>query len=160
VIDERSDGAKRFIQQDAYARVVPLAIARRLMYTQCMSRHSGFRSRVVGATLLLSMFCLVLLGSGFGCAWASSASSTSMAAMRIAGVQHNASQPDDRAPSGCQFPWAPGGCQSMAPCAPVALQSVTFALAASGSIPEGAPPFVVIAPRSLTRAPELPPPRA
>ena len=160
MIDERSGGARRFILQDAYLHVVPLAIARRLMYTQCMNRHSGFRSRVVGAILLLSMFCLVLLGSGFGCAWASSASSASMAAMGTAGMQHNSPRPGDRAPSGCQFPWAPDGCQTMAPCAPAALQSVTFALAASGSVPEAAPPFVVIAPRSLTRAPELPPPRA
>jgi hypothetical protein len=48
----------------------------------------------------------------------------------------------------------------MAPCAPAALESVTFTLAASATTPEAAPPFVVIAPRSLTRAPELPPPRA
>jgi len=159
-MDERSDRANEFIPEDDSARVVPLAIVLRHSYTQHMSRHSGFRSRVVGATLLLSMCVLVLLGSGFGCAWASSASSTSMAAMGMAGMPQNASQPDDRAPSGCQFPWAPNGCQTMAPCAPAALLSVTFALPASGSIPEAAPPFVVIAPRSLTRAPELPPPRA
>jgi hypothetical protein len=160
VIDERRASARRFILQDVYARVVPLAIARRLMYTQHMSRHSGFRSREFGAILLLSMCCLILLGSGFGCAWASSVSSTSMAAMGMAGMPQNASQPGDRAPSGCQFPWAPNGCQTMVPCAPAALLSVTFALPASSSTSEAAPPFVVIAPRSLARAPELPPPRA
>lgn len=160
VMAERRGSANDSIPQDAPARLVPLAIAHGFMYTQRMSRHSGFRSRLVGATLLLSMCYLVLLGSGFGCTWASSTSSASMAAMEIAGTPQSASHPHDRAPSGCQLPWAPNGCQTMAPCAPAALESVRFTLAASAATPEAAPPFVVIAPRSLTRAPELPPPRA
>jgi len=160
VIDERRGGANDSIPQDAPARIVTLAIAHSFMYTQRMSRHSGFRSRVGGVTLLLSMCYLVLLGSGFGCTWASSTSSASMSAMGMAGTPQRTSHPHDRAPSGCQLPWAPNGCQTMAPCAPAALESVTFTLAASAATPEAAPPFVVIAPRSLTRAPELPPPRA
>lgn len=146
--------------QDAPAQSISLAIALVRMYTACMSRHSGLRSRVFGATLLLSMCYLILVGSGFGCAWSSSATSTSMAAMGMDGITQGPSGHHDRAPTGCQFPWAPDGCQTMAPCAPVALESASIALAPIAVAPEAAPPLLVIAPRSLTRAPELPPPRA
>jgi hypothetical protein len=130
------------------------------MYTQAMSRHSAFRARAVAATLLLSLCNMVFVGSGFGCARPSSTSSMSMAEMSMAGTVTGSEQHHDRQRGGCQPPWAPGGCRTMAPCAPVALKSGALTLVANAATPEATPVFTVIAPRSISRAPELPPPRA
>lgn len=60
----------------------------------------------------------------------------------------------------CEFPWAPGGCQSMVPCAPATL-GVTSAVDAQLPSPNGSMiRFEVTTPPSLSRPPELPPPRA
>ncbi len=64
----------------------------------------------------------------------------------------------DHAP--CKFPWAPDGCQSMTPCAPLALTSYTQSLRAPDDVPSTVAPLVVLTPPSQVRPPELPPPRA
>ena len=76
----------------------------------------------------------------------------------VAGNSPGRAPAHDHAP--CKLPWAPDGCSSMTPCAPVALASPTDPL---GS-PEIILPFIgrlaVLTPPSQVRAPELPPPRA
>ncbi len=60
----------------------------------------------------------------------------------------------------CDFPWAPEGCQSMAPCAPIALASITEPLRTPDAMPSSVAPAGVLTPPSIKLPPELPPPRA
>jgi hypothetical protein len=64
----------------------------------------------------------------------------------------------DHAP--CTFPWAPDGCQSMAPCAPTALTSHAEALRVLHAVPSPVASLDVRTPASIKSPPELPPPRA
>ena len=112
---------------------------------------------------------LVLVGSGYACArpmqMATGANAADMSAMAgkdmtnmpAAARPANAPPPDD-AP--CRLPWAPAGCQSMTPCAPivVASPSVTVLL----TPPAGASrlALVVVVPTARSIPPEPPPPKA
>jgi hypothetical protein len=121
--------------------------------------------RPIGILLTLVLLQLVLVESGYAChsAPGRDENATAMANMSMpASADHAAASPsqhnDQQSP--CRFPWAPNGCQTMAPCSPAALsvaRTPTLALASTFAV---LPPFAPLAPHSLSRAPELPPPRA
>src|SRR5436190_3672767 len=67
------------------------------------------------------------------------------------------SAPPQNAP--CRFPWAPDGCVSMAPCAPVAVASHALVLDAPNVTPLDASAMTVLTPPSELPAPDVPPPR-
>ena len=123
--------------------------------------------RLAGTLLILVLFQLVLVESGYACVMpATGSGGAEMAGMRMAGMDMSGgagpSSPaqSGREPAPCQFPWAPAGCQGMSPCAPSAL-TVASAPMASFTPPRVAvPQLVMLAPPPLARAPELPPPRA
>ena len=123
--------------------------------------------RAVGTLLTLVLFQLVLVEGGYACLMPNAGSAeAAMAGMQMAGMdmsgdarQSSPGQPEqERAP--CQFPWAPAGCQAMAPCAPSALTVASAAIASFTPARAALPPLVVLAPPTIARAPELPPPRA
>jgi hypothetical protein len=120
--------------------------------------------RPVAVLLTLVLLQLVLVESGYACRMSSNDQSrdSSMAGMQMAGSSPEspapAEQHQQQAP--CRFPWAPSGCQSMVPCAPSALAIVATAETEPAPPRAAAPELVLLAPLSLDRAPELPPPRA
>lgn len=66
--------------------------------------------------------------------------------------------PREQAP--CDAPWAPPGCELMAPCPLVAVTSLAPVLRTIAGVPLLIPADVELMPASQTRAPELPPPKA
>ena len=123
----------------------------------------------------LSLANLAWVGSGFACDMTSPAGGVAMAGMDMAGdiagmdmsgmdmtatteTQSGEEPEPQHAP--CDFPWAPEGCRSMAPCAPVALASIADPLRASDTIPVAVTALVVLTPPSNDLLPGLPPPRA
>lgn len=68
----------------------------------------------------------------------------------------------DRADSSsdCSFPWSLGGCESMASCAPSAVVVDAAILSPFAALEHDAPAFRADHLRSVSRSPELPPPRA
>lgn len=115
--------------------------------------------------LLVGLILLHLMAveSGFACAvptagdsGAAMAGMTDMPGMDMSGSPEK-STPD--APP-CDFPWAPAGCQAMAPCAPAALTSCALAEDALSLARSGIDTRSELAPHSRTPAPEPPPPRA
>ena len=130
-------------------------------------------TRITALFVSLLLAHLVWVGSGFACVMPGMGQSESaaMSGMDMRGVdmagmdmpshaeQHQSATPaHDHVP--CKFPWAPDGCQSMAPCAPVALTSHAQSLRAPDSVPTSVASLVVLTPPSQVRPPELPPPRA
>ncbi|HEU4564715.1 MAG TPA: hypothetical protein VFS05_08710 [Gemmatimonadaceae bacterium] len=124
------------------------------------------------ATLLLVQLSLV--ASGYGCALHALARSHATSAMAaMSGMAHGAhgamhttasvSAPDDAPPAGtpasCDMPWAHGGCDSMASCAPAALPDAPLALVAPPPA-HTVPVAAATAPPGRALVPELPPPRA
>lgn len=120
--------------------------------------------RLVGLLVSLCLAAFMLVASGFTCI--ASASSESMAAMGMTSpTAASQTHAQDHAPvqqpvPPCKLPWAPDGCQSMVPCAPAALASSAVDLNRIVSPSERAIADLPEAPTSVTRAPELPPPRA
>lgn len=88
---------------------------------------------------------------------------TAMAGMSMPGNPASptpASNQHDDSKAPCRFPWAPNGCQNMAPCAPSAL---TVPSAERLSLPNERVEIRALAalvPLAPSLAPELPPPRA
>lgn len=126
-------------------------------------RHS-LRSRAICSSLVLALLNLVLVSSGFPCTLPmhGMTAGEAMAGMPM-GDEAGASVLPNTAPPAntpCRFPWAPGGCQSMAPCAPAAVQSGVVMHSMPAIRAERALHVDVATPESLTRAPEPPPPRA
>lgn len=60
----------------------------------------------------------------------------------------------------CHLPWAPAGCQTMAPCAPTALTSKMLVILSAPLVPHDVQRLELLAPPSISTPPELPPPRA
>ena len=121
-------------------------------------------ARPFGILLTLVLLQLVLVESGYACRSTSMVGdgAAAMADMGMrASADHARTAPQhDQPQSPCRFPWTPNGCQTMAPCSPAVL---TVARTPSLAIaPELAmlPLFAPLMPPSLSRAPELPPPRA
>jgi hypothetical protein len=126
--------------------------------------------RLTGLISTLSLVATFLVASGFVCV--STESGTHMADM--AGMdmgnmpmeQHTSgtgSPPHDTPstpPASCDFPWAPSGCQSMAPCAAAASVAQQVSLPDISSIVFHVASASIRQPPSETIAPELPPPRA
>lgn len=84
-----------------------------------------------------------------------------MAGMEMPGTTRQQSEQDPshhHAP--CGVPSAPDACQSMMPCAPLALASVADSPRASDTVPSSVAPLAELAPPSRVTPPELPPPRA
>ena len=120
-------------------------------------------ARPIAFLLTLVLLQLVLVESGYACRAPAGGSMSEMAGMQMpAGPDHSSSAPrqQDHQDTPCRFPWAPTGCQTMAPCAPAAL-AVASADVVSGPQERTSPEsLIVLAPPALTSAPELPPPRA
>ena len=122
-----------------------------------------FLLRPVGLLLTLVLLQLVLLESGYACrVEAGTAPAETMAGMDMPGAPATHSPKEQRGgqPDGpCRFPWAPNGCQAMAPCAPAIL---LVARATDVSAMRTTPvswTLELLVPPSVSRAPELPPPR-
>ena len=147
---------------------IPDAVSLILVYTPSMLHLK----RAVGTLLTLVLFQLVLVESGYACLMPNAGSAnapmagmvmpgmamTGMAMPDGAGEPATTQSEQERAP--CQFPWAPAGCQAMAPCAPSALTVASATIASFTPARVALPQLVVLAPPPIARAPELPPPRA
>lgn len=130
--------------------------------------------RMTALLVSLLLAHVTWVGSGFACrmpgmgnisdGMASMAgmdmSSTEMDGMGMAGTLEQPSGAPAHDHEGCQLPWAPDGCQSMAPCAPLAMASLLQVLQVPGDVPAAVASQLVLTPPSQVRAPELPPPRA
>jgi hypothetical protein len=131
--------------------------------------------RVTALVTTLLLAHLVWVGSGFACVVPATGHSAvavmagmdmsgdmptaDMVGMDMSATQHPGGESGpDHAP--CTFPWAPDGCQSMAPCAPTALSSHAEALRVLHAVPSPVASLDVRTPPSVKSPPELPPPRA
>ena len=115
--------------------------------------------------LLVGLILLHLMAveSGLACAIPAAADNgaamAGMADMPGMDMGGSTDEPDTGAPP-CDFPWAPAGCQAMAPCAPAALASCALAGDAPPHTRASIATRSELAPSSRTPAPEPPPPRA
>ena len=115
--------------------------------------------------LSLVLLQLVLVESGYACRTPMNAAmgGSAMAGMPMPGsANHSSSAPtqDDQRETPCRFPWAPNGCQAMAPCALSAVTVASTVIVPCTPARVAPAQLVVLAPPALTSAPELPPPRA
>jgi hypothetical protein len=121
-------------------------------------------ARSVASLLSLVLLQLVLVESGYACRMPTTGpvGASEMAGMQMpAGADHaSAPAPHDQQESPCRFPWAPNGCQTMAPCAPSALATASTGIASLAATRMAPAQLVLLAPTALSSAPELPPPRA
>lgn len=136
-----------------------------------MSMFRRFRAFTAVAVVAL-VGQLVLAGSGIACVMPAMAhegqASGQSAEAAMAGMEMPASSPSDHAPapSGesndgpCHLPWAPAGCQPMAPCSPSVMVSRAVTLTTGASHAVRVVVHVAVAPASRTVPPEPPPPRA
>lgn len=108
-----------------------------------------------------------LVGTGFPCDDAGHSSHmdmdmTDMSMPDMPGMPMPGDDRDDAkgSHSDCSFPWSPGECQSMASCAPSAMtvEEPTAALMVAVAHDEPVARYEGL--RSVSRAPEPPPPRA
>jgi hypothetical protein len=133
-------------------------------------------------TALLASFLfahLLWAGSGFACAMPATPGAPSpsvamagmdmsgdMAHMNMAGMempgttQQESGQPPAHHHTSCEFPSAPGDCQSMTACAPLALASAAELPGAPHVVPPSVTVLAELAPPSPVSPPESPPPRA
>lgn len=133
------------------------------------------RFRRVTALLLSFLLAHVMwVGSGFACVMpamemgsatsAAPAMEMSDADMRAMGMLPAA--PKESGPpasdehADCDLPWAPAGCQSAAPCTPVANVAGGQLLGLNDQPSPGVASIVELIPPSAVRLPELPPPRS
>ena len=112
------------------------------------------------------LFQLILAGSGFGCVMQTMPHPTSQDAA-MAGMATGMEMPlsDQTVPPAsdetpCRLPWAPVGCQPMAPCSPAVMPSAIVILASVPGPVQSVTGRVAIAPPTRTIPPEPPPPRA
>ena len=131
-------------------------------------------TRRVTAFFMTVLFAHVLwVGSGFACVMPEMghSSSSTMATMAMSdanmtrmdmpdatGSSPGGAPAHDHAP--CKLPWAPDGCSSMTPCAPIALASQAESLRSPEIVPPSIARLAVLTPPSQIRTPDLPPPRA
>ncbi|MFN2565146.1 MAG: hypothetical protein ABR499_09085 [Gemmatimonadaceae bacterium] len=137
------------------------------------------RARRVSALLASFLFAhLLWAGSGFACvmpdmsgmrqspnvAMAGMNAPGDMSGMDMAGME----MPDTAPPQSdgqhhhapCDPSPAPDDCQTMTPCAPLALASAEELVRAPGGVPSSVTPLTVLTPPSRVSPPESPPPRA
>ncbi len=114
---------------------------------------------------------LAWVGSGFACDMTGGAamaapdmmadmSGMSMPGMDMTGMTQEKSGGESGHHAPCDFPWVPEGCQSMTPCAPIALASASELLRAPDAMPSSIADLAVLTRPSIKLPPELPPPRA
>src|SRR6266481_4022959 len=129
--------------------------------------------RVTALFVGLLLANLIWVGSGYGCAMPvmeqpSAATAGNPDAMTA--VMDGMNMSPTQAPAAdnahqqheppCRLPWAPDGCQSMTPCAPLAIASHAFVLDVPNGMPVRVAELAMLTPPSELRAPDLPPPRA
>ena len=128
--------------------------------------------RITALVVNLLLVHVMWVGSGFACSMpamdhgssampgmaAMDTSGTAMANMDMSAANEPSSDAPDHEP--CKLPWAPDGCRSMTPCAPLAMASLPQALQSSDDTPLAIASQLALTPPSQVRAPELPPPRA
>ncbi|MFN2566959.1 MAG: hypothetical protein ABR499_18330 [Gemmatimonadaceae bacterium] len=130
-------------------------------------------ARRLTALLVSFLFAhLLWAGSGFACTMptADHGSGAAMAGMEMpgdmAGMDMGSTtvrgQGDDVAHhhAPCESPSTSDDCQTMTPCAPLALASVEEFLEAPHAVPSFVTPVAVLTPPSRVSPPESPPPRA
>jgi hypothetical protein len=122
-------------------------------------------ARPIGFLLAFVLLQLVLVESGYACVtpMGGATQRADMAGMSMPQSADRSSsapreQPEHESP--CRFPWAPNGCQTMAPCAPSALAVASAVVTAIAPARNAPARLVMLAPPALNSAPELPPPRA
>lgn len=126
--------------------------------------------RITALVVNLLLGHVMWVGSGFACSMPAmdhgSTATPGMAAMEMSGNamagmdmsgEHPSDAPDHEP---CKLPWAPDGCRSMTPCAPLAMASLPQALQMADDTPLAIASQRALTPPSQVRAPELPPPRA
>lgn len=123
-----------------------------------------YARRPIAILMSLVLAQLMLVLGGYACVMQGGGASAtaSMAGMSMPMADEAAPAATSNGSQGpCEFPWAPGACQGMAPCAPAAL------IVASGApditskrVPEAVAIETLLRPASVSLAPELPPPRA
>jgi hypothetical protein len=132
--------------------------------------------RRLTAVLASLLYAQVLwAGSGFACAMASMPAAAHYPAASMAGMDMSADMTGMEMPGAsaqqsgegtthhhtpCESPSAPADCESMMPCAPLALASVEELPRAPHGVPSAVAPLTVLTPPSQVSPPELPPPRA
>lgn len=127
--------------------------------------------RLAALLSTLSLATAFLVASGFVCSSADAASPmadmpgmdmSSMIAQQPAdgGSAHAPGGASETVPPPCEFPWAPSGCVSMAPCAPAGIAVERVSPAALSPEVLDVASASPLQPPSETIAPELPPPRA
>lgn len=123
-----------------------------------------FTHRLAGLASICSLVTALLVTSGFVCSVPGDASQMAqMPGMDMGGMSmpHAPAEEGAETPtSSCEFPWAPSGCVSMAPCAPTAVAAQSVGLTEVSSPALRVASASPLAPPSETIAPELPPPRA
>ena len=129
-----------------------------------MATMRRIRTFAAVASAALS-FQLILAGSGFACvmpamthAEVGAATDAGMAGMEMPASDQPTPRSSDDAP--CHLPWAPAGCQPMAPCAPAVMTSAMVTFDAPAPVVETVREQRTTAPPTRTVPPELPPPRA
>jgi hypothetical protein len=84
--------------------------------------------------------------------------------MDVSGMPAESSGAQSNSPahqhSPCRLPWAPDGCQTMTPCAPLAIASPEQVLRTIDDTPAAVRVLRVLMPPSRAHPPEPPPPRA
>lgn len=155
----RSRGADRATIRDRPTRGVPFARLRaRRKYS--LSWGMRFRGLIrVGATCALVFAQLAAVASGPGCPCGSS-DMASMPDMPAGGTHHMPAPGDMSHHAPCSQSMAPGECAAMAACATVAAMALPAATPVAPAPAPGVFAATASAPRSVSRAPEPPPPRA
>jgi hypothetical protein len=130
-------------------------------------------TRRLTALLVSFLFAhLLWAGSGFACTMpnAEHGAGAAMAGMEMpgdmAGMDMGGMTADDQGDdpahhhAPCESPSTSDDCQTMTPCAPLALASAEESLRAPDTVPSSITPLVVLTPPSAISPPESPPPRA
>lgn len=116
------------------------------------------RHRLAGFASIVLLLQLVLVGGGFGCVMPGVGAHGATATSDAAGMAGMGMPSVPSVPS--QLPWAPAGCQPMAPCAPAAVTAAQFVLALPVVDATPVAALDIATPSSRTTPPEIPPPRA
>jgi hypothetical protein len=117
------------------------------------------RRRWFATLATLFLLQLVFVESGYACAMPTMGATAMASMVGMPMPAHTARQAPTDSKGPCRFPWAPDGCQSMAPCAPAALAVAAQVLTAAPQLVAAVPALIVRTPPSETSPPELPPPR-
>ncbi len=135
-------------------------------------RAMGRASRFTALVLSLVMANLAFVTSGYACTAHAMTGMSGMVTARVrsapastssvpgSGMMQQGSSQDDRQQSSpCRFPWAPNGCESMAPCAPAVLAPSATLRQESVRVPLSVADRTVALLQTAPSAPETPPPR-